>query len=362
MPTLIPIFGIVVFVLLNILIALIVLKSCVYVIPPNKALVLSGRARRLPNGSVVGYRVIQHGRVFRIPLIETASWLNLSSMKVKLKIDDAYTADKAQIALTAIANVKISNDPSIILNAVERFLEMEQEAIRSVAKLTLTGLLRSIIARQPFEQVVAKPEILAEEILHEPDLRKLGLQLDTLQIEQVEVRKPPSPTPSATKAGTSATTPEAIPEATTAAPPSAAPSAAPSAVPSTALSASPASEPGSPQQTAVSLPPADLNKLTDPTLDRAQRETLIKEWTGKKMSISLTVENVTYTTGMELPPDYRDGQTVIGKTPEGISLEALFPKNQTDQTKALKRGSSTELTTEILQWNELFSRLTVLVV
>ena len=353
MPIFVPILAIFVFVLLNILIALIVLKRCLYVIPPNKALVLSGRAYQLQDGSVVGYRVIQHGRVFRIPVIETASWLDLSSMKVSLTVDKAYTADKGEIVLTAKANVKISNDPVSIRNAVERFLGQERAAIQSVAENVLFGQLRNLIAHQPFERVVAEPERLGEEI--RPELEKLGLQLDTFEIEQVEVRKrPPSTGPS--------TADSAKPVAALSTDPSTADSTKPAAAPSAAPYTTPADETDPPTQSAVSLTPADLKKLTDPTLDRSQRETLIKKWTGKKMTLSLNVENITYTTGMDLPPGYRDGRTIIGKTGEGISLEALFPNTQTEQAKALKRGSTAELTTEIFQWNELFSRLTVLVV
>ena len=37
-----------------------VVRSCMYIVPPNQLLVLSGRTHRRPDGAVVGYRVV-HG-------------------------------------------------------------------------------------------------------------------------------------------------------------------------------------------------------------------------------------------------------------------------------------------------------------
>ncbi|HEY0868376.1 MAG TPA: SPFH domain-containing protein, partial [Fimbriimonas sp.] len=87
----------------------------------------------------------------------------------------------------AIANVKISSDQLVIYNAIERFNRTEPNAIRRVAKETLEGHLRGVLARLTPEEVNEDRLRFAEELAveSEHDLVKLGIHLDTLKILHV---------------------------------------------------------------------------------------------------------------------------------------------------------------------------------
>ena len=47
-----------------------IIRANLKICQPNEVLIFSGRRRQLADGTEVGYRVIQGGRGFRIPLIE----------------------------------------------------------------------------------------------------------------------------------------------------------------------------------------------------------------------------------------------------------------------------------------------------
>ena len=51
-------------------------------VSPNMVAVISGRKRRLPDGRVVGYRMVKGGAALRIPLLEKVEYLSLNVMTV----------------------------------------------------------------------------------------------------------------------------------------------------------------------------------------------------------------------------------------------------------------------------------------
>jgi flotillin len=163
------------------------IKSFLHLCPPNQVLIFSGRSRRLEDGSVRGYRTIFGGRGFRVPFLEKAHYMNLSVMEVPISTRGAYSQGGIPLNVDAIANVKISSDPIIVTNAIERFLGRDPNEIRRVAKETLEGHLRGVLARLTPEEVNEDRLKFAEELSRESelDLSKLGLHLDTLKIQHV---------------------------------------------------------------------------------------------------------------------------------------------------------------------------------
>ena len=91
------------------------------------------------------------------------------------------------LKVRAIAIVKISANPQVVMNAVERFLGRGQADIQQVAKETLEGNLRGVLATLTPEEVntdrLKFAESLSQEV--EQDLAKLGLHLDVLKIQHV---------------------------------------------------------------------------------------------------------------------------------------------------------------------------------
>ncbi|MEM9194524.1 MAG: flotillin family protein [Myxococcota bacterium] len=163
------------------------IKNFLYICEPNEVLIFSGGSRVASDGQKVGFRTVFGGRAWRIPILEKVDRMDMTLISVPMAINGAYSEGGIPLAMTAIANVKISNDPEVIGNAIERFLGRTREEIAGVAKETLEGHLRGVLATLTPEEVNEDRLKFAERLTAEadPDLRKLGLQLDTLKIQAV---------------------------------------------------------------------------------------------------------------------------------------------------------------------------------
>ena len=175
-------------IILGFLAVLGIIRANLKICQPNEVLIFSGRTRTLSDGSRVGYRVIQGGRGFRIPIIEEVASLSLNTIPIDLTVSNAYSKGGIPLMVRAIANVKISSGEHELNNAVERLLGKDLEEIQTIAKETLEGNLRGVVASLTPEEVNEDRLKFAKELLDEADndLSVLGLQLDTLKIQSVE--------------------------------------------------------------------------------------------------------------------------------------------------------------------------------
>ncbi len=171
----------------TLLVLLVFLKSMLIVGRPDELLIFSGRRYTLPDGQVVGYRVIHGGVVWRVPLLEKVDRMDLGTIPIELTVANAYSKGGIPLALHAIANVKVASKEGIHNNAIERFLGRDPSEIKRVAKESLEGHLRGIIARLTPEEVNEDRLKFADELVREAgdDFDKLGLALDTLKVQSV---------------------------------------------------------------------------------------------------------------------------------------------------------------------------------
>lgn len=184
--------GMIVLVVIGVI--LLTVRALIVIVPPNMAAVITGRKRRIDGGTEsmeVGYRTVTGGRTLRIPIIEKVQWMSLGTIPLELSVQDAYSKGNIPLAVQAVANVKIASAPeSVFNNAVERLLGKTHEQIEALAKETLTGNLRGVLAKLTPEEVnedrLGFARHLSEEADH--DLKKLGLQLDVLKIQHVSDR------------------------------------------------------------------------------------------------------------------------------------------------------------------------------
>lgn len=169
----------------------VVISRLVYICPPNEVLIFSGTTRSV-NDSLqgqrdVGYRLVQGGRGMRIPLFERVDRMDLTIMIIELRVQGAYAKGGIPLNVEGIANVKISSKETTLANAIERMLGKPREEIMRVARETLEGNLRGVLATMTPEEVNQDRVKFATELLNEADrdLRGLGLELDTLKIQSV---------------------------------------------------------------------------------------------------------------------------------------------------------------------------------
>ena len=175
------------------LILLFVLKAFIYIGRPNEVLVFSGKKQKMADGSETGIREIRGEWAFQTPYFESmVGRMDLRTIPVNINVQGAYSQGGIALNVHAVANVKVSSQAVALKNAIERFLGRDPEEIRRVAKETLEGHLRGVLATLTPEEVNEDRLKFANALVEEAeaDFLKLGLTLDTLKILNVsdEVR------------------------------------------------------------------------------------------------------------------------------------------------------------------------------
>ena len=180
------IIGLVVVAVIFALVLSFVLSRFLYICQPNEVLVFSG-GQRASIGRKVGYRIIKGGRALRIPLLETVDSMDLTNMPIEVAVQGAYSKGGIPVNVHGIANVKIAGEQPVLDNAIERFLGVDRTRIMGIAKDTLEGNLRGVLATLTPEELNEDKIKFAQSLLAEAedDLRRLGLELDTLKIQDV---------------------------------------------------------------------------------------------------------------------------------------------------------------------------------
>jgi flotillin len=164
-----------------------ILTRFLYVCRPNEILIFAGRQHTLRDGSQVGYRILHGGRAIRVPILETVARMDMRLIPVEVQVTAAYSAGGIPLNVHAIANVKLSSDPVLVRNAVERFLGSGMEQIAMVAQQTLEGVLREVLAQLTPEEVNEDRLKFAETLIKnaKDDFDTLGLELDVLKVQHV---------------------------------------------------------------------------------------------------------------------------------------------------------------------------------
>lgn len=179
--------GVVVGIVISLLIVLMLLSKNYIKVSPNQAAVISGRTRRLTDGTTVGYRQVRGGATLVIPFLEKVEYLDLNVITVPLATSRAYTAQGVPVSVKAVANVKIKGDDQSLRAAAERFLGMPQEEFHRLVFQTLEGHLRAILGTLTVEEINNDRQSFALKLTSEAagDLEKMGIGLDALTIQEI---------------------------------------------------------------------------------------------------------------------------------------------------------------------------------
>jgi flotillin len=176
-------------------------RNFLYICRSNEILIFTGR-KRVHNGEDLGPMVITphgassrvsydsgggRGRAWKIPIIEQVERMDTTLLSIDIVVQNAYSKGNIPLQIHAIANVKLHQEPQLMRNAIERFLGRKRQEIQLVAQQTLEGAVREVLAQMTPEQVNEDRLTFAENLMRsaKDDLDKLGLQLDTLKIQNV---------------------------------------------------------------------------------------------------------------------------------------------------------------------------------
>jgi flotillin len=174
--------------LLVLVIAMAGMRSLFYTCAPNEVLIFYGGVRRRIDAKrEVGYRIVKGGLGFRKPLVERVDRMDLTNMTIDVSAAGAYSKGGIPLTVQGVANVKVAGHEPLLNNAIERFLGKSRAEIMQIAKATLEGSLRGILATMTPEQINDDNILLAERLVHEveQDMTSLGLIVDTLKIQNV---------------------------------------------------------------------------------------------------------------------------------------------------------------------------------
>ncbi|MGE0000736.1 MAG: flotillin family protein [Fimbriimonadaceae bacterium] len=172
----------------GVLVALLLLnlRTLFYVCPPNRVYIFSG-TRRLVAGRRLGYRILKGGNMLRIPFIERVDQLDLTNMIIELGASGAYAKGGVPLNVQGVANVKVAGYEPVLNNAIERFLGKNRAEIMGIAKATLEGSLRGVLATLTPEEINEDRNLFNERLVQEveQDMTALGLVVDSLKIQNM---------------------------------------------------------------------------------------------------------------------------------------------------------------------------------
>jgi len=181
-------FAVAVALLFVVVVAVMTLRALIVIVPPNRAAVLTGRNRVLEGGEEVGYRSVIGGRTLRVPILETVHHISLETFPIEISVANAFSKGNIPLNIEAIAAVKIASEPETVFNnAVERLLGKTEVEIMHMAKDTLMGNLRGVLATLTPEEVNEDRLGFARALSDDAgeDLAALGFHLDVLKIQNV---------------------------------------------------------------------------------------------------------------------------------------------------------------------------------
>ena len=164
-------------------------RSWYAVCQPNQVLVLHGWRTRRQRGEerLIDYRLLKGGSSFVVPLGEEVAAMDVGNLIIPLAVRNALTRGGIRVPVETVANVKVASREPAIHAAVKRLLGKTTKEIKALAQVTLESNLRGVLATLTPEQVNADRDAFAVAMLAEAedDLRRLGLDLDSLQITAI---------------------------------------------------------------------------------------------------------------------------------------------------------------------------------
>jgi len=156
-------------------------------VPPDKAMVVYGRA--FEGGR--GYRVYSGGGKWIRPITEAYEFLPLDVRTQDVVVTDIVTDVKesgARLNIKAVAQVRISDDPDTLRTAAGQLLHKRDEQINEIALKTLEGHVRGICATLTIEQINSERDAVATQVqgLAAADLKNIGLEIRSFVIKEIE--------------------------------------------------------------------------------------------------------------------------------------------------------------------------------
>src|SRR3954470_4452204 len=174
---------------LGVLVALAALFRAMWrVAEPNEALVVSGLRSHAEDAveESLGFKIVTGKGTLVLPGVQRVRRLSLDLHETEMQID-CVTVQGIPLRVKGVAIFKIGDDYASIANAARRFLD-QQDKMEAKVHNVFAGHLRSIVGSMKVEEMIRQRERMTEETRKHssPEMAKLGLIIDSLQIQEIE--------------------------------------------------------------------------------------------------------------------------------------------------------------------------------
>ncbi|TSC82721.1 MAG: hypothetical protein G01um101420_79 [Parcubacteria group bacterium Gr01-1014_20] len=162
-------------------------KKC----PPNQAMILTGRKRKVSDGKggtiEQGFRTVVGGAALKMPLLERIDYMSLAVFQTEFNVQKAPNVDGVAVNVDAVANLRISSQPNILAIAVGQLLGKTPQEIEVMCKNTLEAQLRQIVGTLTIEEMVRNREKISGQVVNvaKPELENMGIELVNFNIKGI---------------------------------------------------------------------------------------------------------------------------------------------------------------------------------
>ena len=158
------------------------LASLYQKVPPNQALVVFGGRR-----GAKGFAIIKGGGTIVWPFFESTKTMSLELMSLEIQSSEANSKQGVKLTVDAIAQVKISGVDAILNAAAEQLLSKTPPQIQEIARESLQGHLRGIIATMTVEQIYQEREVFQTHVADQAkaDLANMGLEIISFTVRVI---------------------------------------------------------------------------------------------------------------------------------------------------------------------------------
>jgi flotillin len=167
-----------------------VFKMIWRVAEPNEALIISGLGAHSEATSADaerGFKIVVGRGTLVIPGFQTVRRFHLGLRSTGLMVN-AVSNQSIPLSVKGIVAFKVADDKQSIGNAARRFLEQSNEMMIATIHELFAGHLRAIVGGMSVEDMLHNREELTANIRSSlaDDLGKLGLIVDSLQIQEID--------------------------------------------------------------------------------------------------------------------------------------------------------------------------------
>lgn len=148
---------------------------------PNEAIIVSGCCRSNPT-------IRAGGRVFVWPLFHRMQRISLNTMTLNVESPKVYSEGGVPVTVKGVAQVKIQGkDLASLRAASEMFLDKSEDEIMEIAKATLDGHQRSMIASMKIEDIYKSRHEFSKNVQQsaQTDLIDMGLTLVSYTVQDI---------------------------------------------------------------------------------------------------------------------------------------------------------------------------------